>query len=233
MHRTVAFGLLAASGILGACSGIESFDAEKTSVEAGKAVVALSLDASDVAGVEVPQTGWRLVAATMHWDAPRPVAVGTVTSDVSFLIVETPAASLELGQVRLVWKSGPNRFEQYGTVGNMPAIPVEPGAFRYAGNVRIVEVRYDPENLRPQQLVLDVNDAWEGHRDRWRKTYRLAGQVDPEHRIAAEWGRELVVDLRRLRPTRDSGWTYTPRDYHTQPRTQPSTPTGGDRPNSR
>lgn len=233
MQRTVAFWLVAASAILGACSTIESFDAEKTSVEPGKAVVALSLDASDVDGVEVPQTGWRLAAATMHWDASRPVAVGTVTANVNFLIVETPAASLELGQVRLVWKSGPNRFEQYGTVGELPAIPVEPGVFRYAGNVRIVEVRYNPENLRPQQLVLNVSDAWEMHRDRWRKTYRLAGQVDPERRIAAEWGREFVVDLRRLRPTRESGWTYNPRDYRTPPRTQPSLPSGGDRPDSR
>jgi hypothetical protein len=232
MHRTVAFGLVALSGMLGACVTIESFDVDRTTVEPGKAVVAVSLDASDVAGADVPETGWRLVAATMHWDAPRPVAVGTVTSDVSFLIVETPADLLELGEVRLVWKSGPERFEQYGTAGDMPAIPVEPGVFRYAGNVRIVEVRYDPENLRPRQLVLDVDDAWEMHRDRWQKRYRLASQVDPDHRIAAEWGSALVVDLRRLRPTRDSGWTYNPRDYRTPPRTQPSMPSGRDRPDS-
>lgn len=54
--------------------------------------VASSLDGSDVAGADVPDKCWRLVAAIMHWVAPRPVAVGTVTSDVNVLIVETPAA---------------------------------------------------------------------------------------------------------------------------------------------
>lgn len=193
-------GALAAL-VLCACSSVETFERDRTTIDPDAYVVALSFDTTALAEDARGGGYWDFYSALLYPTAYTRVAIAGGEPGLSLVMLESPGRVFSFGNLTLVRMKEDETYEIYESRMPGPKVELERGVVTYVGTLVVDEVQRDPESQRPTALSMHTADRWDDEARAWRRTFDYFEDNDPVNNVAGNWGKTASVGLQLHRNT--------------------------------